>query len=390
MDPTRAPYWLVDTTLRDGEQAARVAFTRRQKLTLAAALAAAGLPELEVGTPAMGEEERATIRAVVGLRLPCRLTGWCRARREDLAAAVACDLQAVHLALPASPVHWAALGTSPRRVLDLLAELVPYAHARFPFVSVAAVDASRAAPAFLEEFAHTARQAGADRLRLADTVGTWNPLQVSALFTRLRRSVPGLPLGFHGHNDLGMATANSLAALVSGAHSVDVTVNGLGERAGNAPLEQVVMAVQVSLGESCGIATEALSRLCRRVARHARRPIPPHQPVTGRRIFEHESGIHVHGLLRDRRTYEPFRPAQVGAPAGTFMLGKHSGTAALRHFLAQSGIELPPEQALPLLQRLQREAPAWHGNVPPAELVRWYRELTSPSPPAENLEREPA
>jgi len=187
-----------------------------------------------------------------------------------------------------------------------------------------------------------------------------------------------------------MATANSLAALVSGANSVDVTVNGLGERAGNAPLEQVVMAVQVSLGESCGIATEALSRLCRRVARYARRPIPPHQPIIGRRIFEHESGIHVHGLLRDRRTYEPFRPAQVGAPAGTFVLGKHSGTAALRHFLAQSGIELPPEQALPLLQRLQREAPAWHGNVPPPELVRWYRELTSPSPPAENLEREPA
>ena len=159
-------------------------------------------------------------------------------------------------------------------------------------------------------------EAGADRLRLADTVGIWNPLQVGVAFARLAERLPDFPLGFHGHNDLGMATANSLAALVSGAHSVDVTVNGLGERAGNAPLEQVVMAVQVSLGESCGIATEALSRLCRRVARHARRPIPPHQPVTGRRIFEHESGIHVHGLLRDRRTYEPFRPAQVGARRG--------------------------------------------------------------------------
>ena len=224
----------------------------------------------------------------------------------------------------------------------------------------------------MKKFAHIAQQAGADRLRLADTAGTWNPQQVSALFTRLRQSVPGMTLGFHGHNDLGMATANSLAALASGASSVDVTVNGLGERAGNAPLEQVVMAVQVSLGESCGIATESLSSLCRRVARYARRPIPPHQPVTGRHIFEHESGIDVHGLLRDRRTYEPFLPAQVGAPTAAFVLGQHSGTAAVRHFLAQAGIELPPELALPLLQRLKREAQARHGNIPPAELLRWF------------------
>ena len=109
-----------------------MAFTRRQKLTLATALAAAGVPELEVGTPAMGDEERATIRAIVGLGLPCRLTGWCRARRDDLEAAATCDLEAVHLALPGSPIHWAALGMSPRQVLDLLAELVPYAYTRFP------------------------------------------------------------------------------------------------------------------------------------------------------------------------------------------------------------------------------------------------------------------
>jgi len=369
--------WLIDTTLRDGEQAPGVVFTRRQRCALAGALAGVGVPEIEVGIPAMGDDECQAVRDVVALGLDCRLTAWARGRRGDIEAAAECGVPAVHLALPASPLHGKALGMAPERVIERIFELVAFARGQFAFVSVGAQDASRADPAFLDAFARAVRDAGADRLRLADTVGIWNPLQVGATFTRLRGIVDGLLLAFHGHNDLGMATANCVAALAAGAHGVDVTVNGLGERAGNAALEQVVMAVRVSLGRDCGIVTEGLTGLCRRVAAETGRPIPRHQPITGAGIREHESGVHVHALLRDRATFEPFRPAEVGASESAFVLGKHSGTTALAHVLGQQGIALSKSRAGMLLRRLRREAVARRGAVTPSDVVRWYRELAT-------------
>ena len=289
-------------------------------------------------------------------------------------------MTAVHLALPVSRLQLQALGKDEAWALRQLGELVPFAQERFDYISVGAQDASRTEWSFLCRFAEEARQVGADRLRLADTVGVWNPLQVREVFACLGREIPELALGFHGHNDLGMATANSIAALAGGASSVDVTVNGLGERAGNAALEQVVMAVRVSLGKECGVQTERLPSLCELVARFSGQVLAPDRPITGARVFSHESGIHVHGLLADQRTYEPFAPETVGRVRSDFVLGKHSGTATVRHVLGCRGIELTSAQAGALLQRIRWEASQRQGPVSAQEVFHWNRCLNgSPS-----------
>jgi homocitrate synthase NifV len=221
---------------------------------------------------------------------------------------------------------------------------------------VGAQDASRADPSLLVRSARAAQAAGVHRFRLADTVGVWTPLQVHATVSSLRGNVPALPLGFHAHNDLGMATANTLAAIEAGARSVDVTVNGLGERAGNAPLEEVAVALKKCLRRPAGVDLSRLVALSRLVSTAAGIAVPATKPVVGEGVFRHESGIHVRGLLEDSRSYEAFSPQEVGAAPSSIALGKHSGTAAVRHVLASQGITISPDEAVALLAAIRSRA----------------------------------
>jgi len=367
---------LIDSTLRDGEQAPGVVFSHSEKLEIAAAIAAAGVPELEAGTPAIDEEERADLRAIVDLRLGCRITAWCRAIAQDLDLAASCCVDSVHISFPVSPILLGGLGKDEGWLWSGLLEMVGRARSRFRLVSVGAQDASRADATLLGKFAQAARAAGACRVRVADTVGIWNPLQVWRCFRRLREAAGGLlSLEFHGHNDLGMATANTISAIEGGADAVSVTVNGLGERAGNAPLEEVAMALRHTLESDAGIDTSRLSALCELVARRSERPIHAAKPITGGDVYRHESGIHTAALLKNPTAYQPFRSEETGRMPQPFVIGKHSGSAGVQSALAANGISVPATLGPEILSEVRRRARERKGAVSPQELAMIAQEL---------------
>lgn len=357
--------WIIDTTLRDGEQAPGVVFRPPEKKHIARLLADAGVDEIEVGYPAIGSAERSVISEISAMNLPVRLTSWSRANRNDIDFAAKCGTEAVHISFPLSPLYLDLMNKEYAWVQEQLHHLVNHARGMFSYVSVGGQDATRAGLEHLEQFVDDAVAAGADRVRIADTVGISTPLSIMEMANRLLART-AITLEFHAHNDLGMGTANAFTALESGFHAVSVSVTGLGERAGNAALEELAVALAMSGKHGCRIDTSKLAELCDVVSAASGRPIQEQKPVVGRAVFQHESGIHCAALLREPLSYQPFLPSRVGRKNFEMVIGKHSGTAAIRDHFQKKGIDLSREESLEVLE-LVRSAAEQHKRALRAE-----------------------
>ncbi len=340
---------LLDTTLRDGEQAPGVSLTPDEKAMIAQALDRAAVDVIEAGSACTGVGERRTIKAVTELGLDATVTSFARGVQSDVELAIDCDVDGVNLVVPASDRHVEdKVGMTRDDVIASAVELVEFGKDHDLWVEVLGEDGSRADLDFLEELMAAAIDAGADRICYCDTVGYASPERTYEVVERLASLGP---TSTHTHDDLGLAVTNVLASLAAGADLVHTTVNGIGERAGNAALEEVAIALEHCYGIETAELTE-LYELARVTAQATGIPLPPNKAVIGQNAFAHESGIHTDGTLKDERMYEPYPPEKVGRER-RLVLGKHTGRAGAAATLAEHGVTVSDDDLDEIVQRVK-------------------------------------
>lgn len=371
----RGPVYIDDTTLRDGEQTAGVVFANQEKINIARMLARLGVHQIEVGIPAMGGHEKEAIKEIVRLDLPLSVLAWNRAVASDIQHSIDCGVDAVAISISSSDIHIEHKLMKDRQwVVDSVQRAVEFAKSHDLYVSVNAEDSSRSDPDFLVEFARAAREVGADRVRYCDTVGVLDPFETYKRVKALIDEVD-IPIEMHTHNDFGMATANAIAGLKAGATYVNTTVNGLGERAGNASLEELIMTLEHCEEVNMGFRTSLFRDLCEYVALASRRPLPIWKTVVGSGLFVYESEGRASGAVRDPVAYEVFLPGEIGLPR-RFSVGKYSGPSVVRQKLREYGYHPTGAEVHELVPVVRSLSITLKRSLFDGEVVEEYRTLS--------------
>ncbi|OGS42901.1 MAG: homoaconitate hydratase [Euryarchaeota archaeon RBG_16_62_10] len=350
-----------DSTLRDGEQMPGVHFTPEQKLGIARKLDEVGVHQIEAGFPAVSDDEKKSVKSIAELGLEADILCLARTTQGDIDAAADCGVDMVLLFIATSELHMRyKLKMTREEVLKRAVTSVQYAKARGLKVSISTEDSTRSDLGFMLEIYRACEREGASRLGVTDTLGCAGPEAISHLVKRVRQGTTA-PLSVHLHNDFGFALANSISALSSGAEAIATTVGGIGERAGNVPLEQLVMALKHIHKKDIGIRTEGLTDLARMVFDAAKVPVPTNQAWVGPNAFSHEAGIHVAAVLNCPMTYECVDPEEVGNRR-RLVLGKHSGTALVRSRLDERDVKANQDQICDIVRAIKK-AGEEHGRV---------------------------
>ncbi len=345
---------IFDTTLRDGEQTPGISFTKEQKLTIARQLAKLGVASIEAGFPAVSRGEFEAVRAIARERLGPEIVALARSNKRDIDRALDADVDAIHVFIAASDIHLKyKLRMSREEALRRAVEAVEYAKSHGVTVEFSPEDATRADLNYLYQMVKAVVDAGADRVDIPDTVGVMTPTRMKYLIKFILPAAQGRIVSVHCHNDFGLAVANSIAGIEAGARQAHVTVNGIGERAGNAALEEVVAALEFLLNVRTGVNTKLLYETSLLVSEITGIPIPPNKPIVGANAFSHESGIHVHGVISNPFTYEPIKPEMVGQRR-RIVLGKHSGRHGVEYALKTLGYPTDPDIVLRVLDEVKR------------------------------------
>ncbi|MGC8842483.1 MAG: homocitrate synthase family protein [bacterium] len=373
-----------DGTLREGEQTYGVVFSNREKMRIARYLDEIGVDMIEVGFPDEPGYEREYIKELVEEkrrgRINALLMGWHRPIVEEIKSSVELGLDAVAISISTSDIMIETkLRKSREWVIETTTKAIEYAKSQGLYVSCNAEDASRTDEEFLLQFVRSARDAGADRIRFCDTLGCLHPFRTKELVAMIMNE--GIDVEMHCHNDLGMATANTLAGVKAVEEFPErtiwlgVTINGLGERAGNAPLEEVIMALKIAWGLDMGFRTSLLREACEYVALASGRYIPPWKPIVGENLFRHASGIHADGVIKNPRNYEIILPGETGEFERKIGISKHSGIAAVKYKYSLLGIHLSDEEARALLTILRKETVQLKRMPLDKELVEIYEDF---------------
>lgn len=361
---------ICDVTLRDGEQTPGVSFSCEEKTDIATMLDAIGIEVIEAGFPAVSANEKQCVKAIANLGLDARICGFSRAKEADIQTAIDCDVDMVSIFIPTSELHVRLKFRKPREtVLEDSLSMIDFARDHGVQVRFAAEDASRTDLPFLKEVYRKAAERGALLLSFADTVGCLIPSEMHRIMTDLVTSVDR-PFCAHCHNDLGCAVANTITAAEAGAFQLHTTVNGIGERAGNASLEELLVALRMKKGID-RYDLSLLKQLSQMVEKYSGVALPRNKPVTGELAFSHESGIHIAAILEDPSTYEYFPPDLVGGERH-FILGKHTGKKALEHVVASMGCELSEKQICRVLD-LVKDHSEQKCNITPEVLKKLIR-----------------